>query len=111
MVAIDADKNITIIRGDSADFEIELLEDDGEGGTQPYVLKEGDDITLTVKKTTKTSEVLIQKHGQVIHLDTEDTSMLNYGTYKYDVQFTRADGYVDTVIPPKNFKITEEVTW
>ena len=111
MFTVDDNKNITIIRGDSAMFEIELLEDDGAGGTKPYEMKEGDKITFTVKKSAKTSEVLIQKFGPNISINTEDTSSLPYGAYKYDVQFTSADGYVDTVIPPKTFKITEEVTW
>ena len=41
----------------------------------------------------------------------EDTHELPYKIYKYDVQLTLADGFVDTIIPPTDFIVKEEVTW
>lgn len=107
MYNIDERKVISMIRGDTAEFDIELIDDEGD----VYVLVPGDVITFTVKKNTSSSDVLIQKEGPHISIEPEDTSSLAYGSYKYDVQFTAANGSVDTVIPPTTFKILEEVTW
>ena len=39
----------------------------------------------------------------------EETKRLNFGKYVYDIQLTRADGRVDTIIAKAAFKLTEEV--
>ena len=111
MYAIDKSGNITMIRGDTVEFDIVVQELDAQGESKEYVLQEGDVLTFTVKKTTKTKEVLIQKTGAHITILPEDTQDLEYKTYKYDVQLTMANGKVDTIIPPSNFIIKDEVTW
>lgn len=107
MYSIDERNVISMIRGDTAEFDIELIDDEGD----VYELVPGDVITFTVKKNTLSSDVLIQKEGPHISILPEDTSGMAYGTYKYDVQFTSSGGSVDTVIPPTTFKLLEEVTW
>lgn len=79
-----------------------------EGG---YTPQPGDTLFFTVKKDTKTDEILIQKEGQHVEILPEDTEGLKYGKYVYDVELTYASGFRDTVILPTEFKITEEVTF
>jgi hypothetical protein len=78
---------------------------------EEYELQPGDTLLFTVKKNTKTDDVLIQKSGPHIEIGPSDTEGLKYGVYKYDVELTYASGFVDTVILPTDFKITEEVTF
>ena len=98
---------ITITRGDSASFHIDIVD---ASGTE-YVLQDGDIVTFTVKKSTKTEDILIQKTGQDVEIEHEDTADLRYGTYAYDVQLTYANGHIDTFIGPADFVLTEEVTF
>lgn len=98
---------IEMTRGDTLSLHIDLTDDTGE----PYTLKEGDQLTFTVKKTTRDEKVLIQKTGQDVLIEPEDTEPLKYGTYKYDAQLTLANGWVTTVIKPSDFVIQDEVTW
>ena len=47
----------------------------------------------------------------VIPIYPEDTEPLEFGSYVYDIQVTRANGTVTTLIVPSAFKLTEEVTY
>ena len=98
---------ITITRGDTASFSISITDASGAA----YEPQEGDVVTFTVKKSTKTEDILIQKTGTSISLAHEDTADLKYGTYAYDVQLTYASGDIDTFIGPADFVVTEEVTF
>lgn len=111
MYKVNENGSIEMIRGDSAEFDIQVMTEDIDGEPVEYVLQEGDILTFTVKKSTKSEETLIQKTGPHILILPEDTQELSYKTYKYDVQLTMADGFVDTIIPPTDFIIKEEVTW
>lgn len=102
-----SNNEITLTRGDSAEFDIELSSCDGEA----YEAQEGDIIEFTVKENVYSSEALIHKKGNKIIIAPEDTAKMSYKEYVYDVQVTFADGTVDTVIPPSKFKITSEVTF
>ena len=100
--------NISIIRGDSAIFELNIV----DANKNIYTPKEDDTITLTVKTSTRSKEVVFQKQwddGKFI-INPEDTKELRYGNYVYDVQLVTANGWVDTIIPPHNFIVMEEVT-
>lgn len=98
---------ITITRGDTASFSISITDASGAA----YEPQEGDTVTFTVKKSTKTDDILIQKTGTAVQLEHEDTADLKYGTYVYDVQLTYASGAIDTFIGPADFVVTEEVTF
>ncbi len=98
---------IKLTRGDYASFHINIKDASGA----EYVLQDGDVVTFTVKKNTKTEDVLIQKTGQDVEIEHEDTAEMKYGTYVYDVQLTHANGRPDTFIGPSTFEITEEVTF
>lgn len=103
---------ITLTRGDSCSFSVEISDAQGE----PYELRDGDTVTFTVKKNTKTDETLIQKtfgYGDAltVAIGASETEQLKYGTYAYDLQLTYAGGGVDTFIGPADFILTEEVTF
>ena len=99
---------ISLTRGDSLILNINVTQN-GE----PYVPQEGDSIRFALKKSISDEEPLIIKQVDLenmqLTINPEDTKPLAYGTYKYDIQLTTVDGYVDTFIGPANFKITEEV--
>ena len=76
-----------------------------------YELQDGDTLLFTVKRNAKRPEVIFQKTGPMIHIESEDTEGLKYRTYKYDVQYSNSNGDVDTIIRPTDFKVSEEVTW
>lgn len=107
MFVIDNSNTIQITRGDTGEFDILLANADGS----EYEVQPDDVVTFTVKRDTNTDEVLIQKTGTHIEIEPADTSGLSYGTYKYDIQVTFGTRKVDTVIPPSNFIVKDEVTF
>lgn len=106
MFRIDRNE-IILTRGDSVEFDIELLNADGSS----YDIQEFDTIEFTVKKNVYSTNTLIHKVGSHINIEPYDTAGMSYGDYVYDVQVTFQDGSVDTVIPPTRFRIMSEVTF
>ena len=109
MLYID-DKTIKLTRGDTARLTVPIinLANNGE-----YTMESGDILYFTVKKTAKDSDFLFQKSvtgSNSIHIRPEDTAVLSFGKYKYDVQLTTATGDVYTVIEPSTFEVMEEIT-
>lgn len=100
---------MSITRGDDAEFTVTLENPDGT----PYSMEQGDVLTFTVKTSTTTPKILLQKTSDdgEFKITHGDTSSMQYGDYRYDVQFTKNSGDVDTVIVPSAFVILEEVTW
>ncbi|MBQ1570227.1 MAG: hypothetical protein IIZ78_03800, partial [Clostridiales bacterium] len=72
---------------------------------------EGDVIAFTLKKDSKSSEVLIKKYGTTIVFNPQDTNKFKYGNYLYDVTLTTAGGAVYTIIPPTEFVLSDEIHW
>lgn len=110
MLAIDDNNNITLTRGDSASISVALKNPDGTD----YTLQSGDELLFTVKYNCITEDIIIQKDistDAIINLIPSDTKDLLYGEYFYDVQLTRANGDVNTVIPPRDFIVAKEVTF
>ena len=110
MLAIDENNNITLTRGDSASISVALKNPDGTD----YNLQSGDELLFTVKYNCITEDIIIQKDistDTIINLIPSDTKDLLYGEYFYDVQLTRANGSVNTVIPPRDFIVAKEVTF
>ena len=91
--------NVYLTRGDSA--KLDLVVDN-------YKRLPGDRLIFTVKQSTSSSKVLIQKQF-------DDTKDLLYRNYVYDVQLTRNSYndtlWVETVITPHKFIVTEEVSY
>lgn len=107
MFRIDDSNVITLTRGDTCAFDVEIKTDSGA----TYTPQEGDVITFTVKKDTKTADIIIQKTGSTIVLNPADTRSLKYGSYLYDVTLTTISEAVYTIITPTEFIIAEEVNW
>lgn len=109
MFKINSDNSIEMTRSDTPTFTVNLTDYDGN----EYVMDPLDELVFTVKKDYYNKKPLIQVKVQgsnVIHLKTEDTICLKYGTYKYDVQLNTKDGQIFTVIPYNNFTLNYEVT-
>ena len=113
MISVDSDYNITIIRGDSGYVTVPLVEViDGE--ETPYTPKEGETLRFAMAKKYGATEeecyILrdIDINTLKLYFYPEDTKDLKFGTYKYDLEFTNVDGYIDT-IRRGNFIIAEEV--
>lgn len=109
MLNVLEDGVIQLTRGDSAHLKVSVTKDNGEA----YEIQNGDLLTLSIKKTVKDDTALLTKTiigTDTFHIKPNDTSSLNFGKYKYDVQLTTKDEDVYTVIPPSTFEILAEVT-
>jgi hypothetical protein len=100
-------KNIKMTRGDSESIYVNGLN-----------LVDGDIIYLTVKEHINTTSIAFQRKitefvngNAVIGIRPEDTKKLQFRKYVYDIQLTRADGTVTTIIEPHDFVIEGEVTY
>lgn len=100
---------ITLTRGDSFLASIALSNSDGSR----YTPAEGDEIRFAMKTNYSDEKPCLVKD---IPIDTmalvikpEDTKHLDFGTYVYDIQLTKATGEVDTFITKATLKLTEEV--
>lgn len=101
--------NISLIRGDSGAFTISITDTGGNA----VDLTEGDVLTFTVRRTPRSPTIVLQKTitDGTLTINPSDTQDMPFGSYVYDVELKRADGYVDTVIPPHEFLLLEEVTY
>lgn len=107
MFTIDSRKNMKIVKGDTAIFDISL---------KNYTFVEGDKVYFTVKYSVDDTENVIQKvvttfnkNKAKIILNKEDTN-IDTGTYLYDIQCSFVDGRVDTVVVPTKFEVIGGVT-
>lgn len=101
--------NISMIRGDSGVFTITITDTNGN----PVELTESDVLTFTLRRAARNPAIVLQKTiaGGELDINPADTEGLTFGAYVYDIELKRADGYVDTVIPPHEFLLMEEVTY
>ena len=107
MQAID-NNIIYLTRGDTC--VINLKVEDTEGNDYDY---SGDTVLFTVKRNPNDKAIVIQKtftDGKIT-LSPDDTEGVQFGQYYFDVQLTKQDGTVDTVIPCSIMNIMAEVTW
>lgn len=105
--------NIRMIRGDSEGINIRVKDHAG----LPVPLIEGDTVYFTVKDNAKTKVKRFQKvitefidGAAHVNIEPEDTQKLDFKTYVYDIQLTKADGTVKTIVPISNFIIGQEVS-
>jgi hypothetical protein len=108
------DNKVYLTRGDTGSLTLNIKD---EKTNLPYLLKDDDVLYFTVKKNINTNTKSFQKvitsfnEGVAeIFITNADTKDLPFGEYVYDCQVTSADGSINTVIKPKPFYITEEVT-
>lgn len=113
-LTVDSDYNISLVRGDTAVFDIPLVNVDDEGHETPYTPQEGEKLrfAMSTKFGSSREEVLILKNipisTLVLKIEPEDTKPLAFGKYKYDIEFTDIAGNVTTVLEA-NFTVAKEV--
>lgn len=100
---------VSVVQGDSLWTTLTLV--DGEGN--PYVPDPSDKIRFALKLTTDPEEVpLVTKDIPYdtleLKLDPQDTDF-PVGDYVYDIEMELSNGFVDTVVGPCRFKITDQV--
>lgn len=108
MLTIDEHNNIYLTRGDTAIFDIELTDEDG----QPYTMGVDEIIIFSLRKLYDKGQILVQKQSSTpsLSLDTADTKNLSFGNYKYDIYLYNQVTYkLDTFIADRVFEIGEEV--
>ena len=110
-------KNVSMVRGDSESVTVFCRErnEDGTYNQIPFVT--GDTIYLTVKARATDTTPVFQKtiteftDGKaIVDIEPSDTKDLTPTDYVYDVQWTKADNTVKTIIPKSKFTIEIDVT-
>ncbi len=106
--------NISMTRGDTETIKVSCK--DAQGVDVP--LEDGDTLYFTVKRFVGTEEKEMQKvipefpDGiAYINISPDDTKSMSFRSYYYDIQLTRADGTVKTIIPPSIFTVKGEITY
>lgn len=101
MYDIDDNMNIFLTRGDYLILDLELFDKDTG---DPYTPQQGDSIRFAMANDygAKKADCLIFKNIDPETLQLEilpsDTKKLQFGTYKYDVEFTDAFDHPSTII-------------
>ena len=106
---------ITLTRGDTMLLLVGMKRD-GE----PYTPQPGDSVRFALKQSLnpkgtefREKNPLILKDiptdTMILRLDPDDTKPFGFGTYRYDIEITFANGYVDTFITNSRFDLTPEV--
>lgn len=111
MLYVNADGTIRLTRGDTAVLSVVIT---NEVNYEEYVVQEDDTLTLSVRKTANDPTLCFSVStigSSTFRIKPSDTAKMNFGKYKYDVQLTRANGDVHTVIGPVTFEILQEVTY
>lgn len=103
------DNNIAMIRGDSGIFKIDVTDVAGNA----VALDDNDVLTFTLRRATRSPTIVLQKTiiDGTLTINPSDTQDMPFVSYVYDVELKRADGYTDTIIPPHEFLLLEEVTY
>lgn len=102
---------IQITRGDTAHLTVQATRGKEK---EPYEIGLEDKLTLTVRKSAKSSDILLQKMAagvDTFYFEPEDTSGMKFGLYVYDIQLNTSDGGVHTIVAPAKFEVLEEVTY
>ena len=112
------DNTMTLTKNNSAEFIISPTVAD-ENGTIPYILQEGERIIFTIK-SRYSDDKLIEKiltsedyenSELIIRLTRQETSVLDVGTYVYDVAFQPStDDKFQTFIPLSYFNVVKRVS-
>lgn len=111
MLHINADGDIQLTRGDTARLRIDIINDIID---EEYEVTPKDVLRLTVRKTVRDPVRTFQKTivgSNIFHIEPKDTKRLSFGKYVYDIELTTASGDVYTVVGPRSFEVSKEVTF
>lgn len=107
MFSVD-NNEMKLTRGDTIKFKVDIFYENGS----PYIVRDGDTVTFSVKRNLKDSDYALQKvvnAGELISIEPEETSNLS-GRYLYDVQLNTSLGEVFTIVSPSQLYVLEDVT-
>ncbi len=113
MITVDANKNITMTRGDTFHGKLTLKKDN-----VAYTPQEGDVVRFALAHRYKgengyklilTKVIQFDGANGTFTIDSYETAGLKYGTYQYDIEVVYADGTVETFANEKKFILTKEV--
>lgn len=95
MFTIDDENNIYLTRGDSAVFDLTIIDEEGE----PYAPRPTDVIVLTIKQNYNNVGDMLRKTFDNLHagITSEESLKFNFGTYFYDVRLID-ENLIDTII-------------
>ena len=100
---------IYLTRGDTFKAHLSIKNPDGT----EYTPIEGDTIRFALKENIEDEDCLIYRDipidTMILVIYPEDTKELEFGSYVYDIQLTKANGDVDTFITASKLKLTAEV--
>ncbi len=99
--------NISMTRGDTETLTVRCSVPFAEGDAVYMTARESADAPVEFQKVV--TEFGAQGEA-VIVIDHEDTGGMAFGSYVYDVQITRSNGTVTTLIKPSKLTLTEEIT-
>lgn len=107
---VRGNNTIYLTKGDTFKAVISIFNPDGS----VYTPTTGDSVRFALKKTIDDSvEPIILREipidTMMLVINPEDTKNLEYGSYVYDIQLTKANGDVDTFITASKLKLTYEV--
>ena len=110
MWRIDTKNNITMTRGDTPTFQLNLTKADGT----PYVPASGDVIMFVIKKSAEEPEILAQieipTDTLILRFYESTTRNLEFGKYVYEISLNNSvEDYHDTFIANTPIYITEEL--
>lgn len=98
-----------MVRGDTAVFQLQIKTASGSA----YTPTSDDKIRFAMKKRYSDTRTLIKKQINnstlLLTLEPNDTKGLGFGDYVYDIELTKQDGTVDTIVPKACFRLLEEV--
>jgi len=100
-------KKLSMVRGDSESITVQCSELFGEGDIVTFTVRQSPEDPIALQKTARE----FPGGEAVIGIDPADTAGLDFGDYVYDIQWTRSDGTVTTIIEPERFTLREEVTY
>ena len=102
---------IFLTRGDTFKAHLTINYPDGS----VYTPKVGDSIRFALKENIEDKECLIFREipidTMLLVLYPGDTKELEFGNYVYDIQLTKANGWVTTIVETSEFELKTEVTY
>lgn len=113
MWKIDNNFNITMTKGDTPSFKINLTTKDEEGQTVPYEVQDDDVIMFAVKEMNGTDVLIsleIPHDTLILKIPQNQTKFLGTGKYTYEISINNTDDdFHDTFIADKILELTNEV--
>ena len=103
-------RNLFMVRGDTEQIIVSCAED--------IQLEQGDAIEFTVRETAESPVRIIYKsvteftdNSATIDIEPEDTNGKKFGSYVYDIQLTKANGDITTIVKLASFTLEKEATY